>query len=171
MKHGAAAGPQCTVADALMLTRKTGGCRGWAESYPQKTLKSYSPAPVSMALFGNRIFADVVKLTMRSSGWTLGHCDWSLRRAEMQKQIHAERWREPLGGCVLTEAETGVMLLRARNAKDCQPPQKPAESREQISREPAEGAAWTRRRSRAGGRCTQAGPAGGTAKDSLRCPC
>lgn len=33
------------------------------------------------------------------------------------------------------------MLLRARNAKDCQPPQKLAESREQISRGPADRAA------------------------------
>lgn len=107
LKQGAAAQPQCTVADAVMLTRKTEGCRGWTESYPQNTVKSCSPAPVSMALFGNRIFADVVKLTMRSLGWTLSHCDWSLckTRGDAEADSHGEMAGAP-GRTVLTDAET-----------------------------------------------------------------
>ena len=57
--------------------------------------------PQNAALFGNRVFADVVK--MRSSGWVLTRYDW----CPYKKGKFGHRHRH---AHVKTEAEMGVML-------------------------------------------------------------
>lgn len=76
----------------------------WVELRPQKGMLQVLLVPVTMTIFGNRIFAGVVKFR-----WALTH-DWCLIRRRKHK-VETEPQRR---GHVNTEAGMGVMQPQAK---------------------------------------------------------
>ena len=81
------------------------------------------PFTVNMALFGNRVLANILKWCHTGLKSVLSQYDWRLKKKE----------RQTLGKChVTTAAETGVNCLQPRKAKDCWEPTETWKRQENI---------------------------------------
>ena len=81
-----------------------------------------------MTLFGNRIFAAVIKVKIKRSHWLRVGPKSSESFCIRDRKGHTKRYREE--GHVKTEARTGVILPQA---KECQSHQKLEEGRNRFS--------------------------------------
>ena len=88
---------------------------GWIVS-PKRYVEVLTPIRMSVTLFGNRVFADVIKLrwSYTGLGWVLNPMTGVLTRGE--KFWYRDRDTEGEHH-VKTEAETGMLQLQA---KECQ---------------------------------------------------
>lgn len=76
---------------------------------PRDKLKSLAPVLVKVILFGDRVFADVIKL--RSFRWVIIQHDW---HSDKERKMPYED-KDIQGGCyMMRDAEIGLMQLQAR---------------------------------------------------------
>lgn len=70
---------------------------GWVTLCPPKdTLKPWILGTLKVTSFGNGVFANLIKVKMRSLGWDLIQCDWCFHKKKTRAQRHKEKalWRQ-----------------------------------------------------------------------------
>ena len=115
----------------LASTRDSRGtCSGFnSDFFPISHQVPLHQEPQNITLFGNSIFAAVIKVRMETGEYWVRVA----LRPMTSSAIRREHTETPRKGHGETEANSGVMHRQVQEPKDCRPPQEPGEEGNRVS--------------------------------------